>query len=270
MNNPVGSPTEMFAEWRSTAGEALHGWMGIVILVLGGTAEGRALAQVLADRGMLAMLSLAGRTRQPLTAGPVRSGGFGGTEGLATYLRTEGVTAVVDATHPFAESITHHAAQACAQVGVPLLRLSRPGWSEHPFANGWLWVEDHAQAATTASDLMGPVLLSVGRQHTLDYVPHLENRHVVARVVEPPSGILPSRWVLLCSKGPVTLAGERKLFKEHEISVLVTKDSGGELTEAKLHAAAELGAHVVMIRRPAMPEGLTQVSNAEDALAWLA
>lgn len=241
--------------------------MEIVILVLGGTAEGRAVAQALADRGMLAMLSLAGRTSQPLTAGPVRSGGFGGIEGLATYLRTEGVTSVVDATHPFAESMSHNAAQACAQVGVPLVRLTRPGWSEHPLANSWLWVEDHAQAAAAASELIGPVLLSVGRQHTLDYVPHLEDRHVVARVAERPSGMLPSRWVLLFSRGPFTLTGERELFSQHAISVLVTKDSGGELTEAKLRAADERNAYVVMIRRPEMPEGLTQVSNVEDALA---
>lgn len=248
--------------------------MGDVILVLGGTSEGRAVAQALLAIGRPAVLSLAGRTAQPLTAGPVRSGGFGGVDGLATYLRAESISAVVDATHPFADLMTHHAMQACQRVGVPLVRLARPGWSDHPLAGQWHWVDDHDQAALVTRELLTReqgegVLLTVGRQHTLDYVPQLGDRRVVARVAEPPTGDLPPRWVLLCARGPFTLTGERDLFVEHDISVLVTKDAGGELTEAKLHAAAERGTAVVMIRRPGLPEGLAQVSSIDELLDWL-
>ncbi|MGV8845963.1 cobalt-precorrin-6A reductase, partial [Tessaracoccus sp.] len=242
---------------------------GGVILVLGGTAEGRAVAQVLLDRGMPAMLSLAGRTSQPLTAGPVRSGGFGGVDGLAAYLRAEDVTAVIDATHPFAEAMTRHAVQACGQVGVPLVRLARPGWGAHPLAAQWHWVDGHAQAARATRELGGRVLLTVGRQHTLDYASDLGDRVVVARVAEPPTGVMPPPWVLLCARGPFVLAGERELLTEHGITVLVTKDSGGAHTEAKLLAAAEQGTSVVMIRRPVPPDGLTQVSTIDDVVDWL-
>lgn len=227
------------------------------------------MAQALLDRGMPAMLSLAGRTSQPLTAGPVRSGGFGGIDGLAAHLRAEGVTAVVDATHPFAEAMTRHAVQACGQVGVPLVRLARPGWGDHPLAGRWHWVDGHAQAARAARELGDRVLLTVGRQHTLDYASDLGDRVVVARVAEPPSGVIPPPWVLLCARGPFALAGERELLAEHGITVLVTKDSGGSHTEAKLCAAAEQGAAVVMIRRPAPPDGLTQVSTIDEVVDWL-
>lgn len=243
--------------------------MGGVILVLGGTAEGREVAQALLNRGTSAMLSLAGRTSQPLTVGPVRSGGFGGAAGLAAYLRSAGVRAVVDTTHPFAEAMTHHALLACNEVGVPLLRLARPGWSEHGLAGQWHWVNGHADAVVAVSELEGPILLTVGRQHTLDYAERLGDRRVVARVAEPPSGALPPRWVLLCARGPFTPEGERQLLSEHNINVVVTKDSGGSLTEAKLHAAAERQAAVVMIRRPKTPEGITVVSTTAQVLDWL-
>lgn len=251
--------------------------MGVVILVLGGTSEGRAVAQALLETGRPAVLSLAGRTTQPLTVGPVRSGGFGGVDGLTAYLHAEGISAVVDATHPFAESMTHNAVQACRRTGVLLVRMGRPGWSDHPLARHWQWVDDHEQAARVVRELgervpreLGQqVLLTVGRQHTLDYVNQLGDRRVVARVAEPPTGVLPPRWVLLCSRGPFTLTGERELLAEHDITVLVTKDSGGELTESKLHAAAERGATVVMIRRPGLPDGLTQVSSIDELLDWL-
>ncbi|RMB61629.1 cobalt-precorrin-6A reductase [Tessaracoccus antarcticus] len=243
--------------------------MGVVILVLGGTAEGRAVAQVLVDRGVPAVLSLAGRTSTPLTAGPVRSGGFGGVDGLAAYLLDGRVSAVVDATHPFAESMSRNAEQACSRLGVPLVRLARPGWFDHPLADTWHWVGDHSEAARAAHGLGGAVLLTVGRQHTLDYVTQLGECTVVARVAEPPPGLLPPRWLLLCARGPFTLAGERELLRRHAVTVLVTKDSGGEHTEAKLHAAAEQGVAVVVIRRPPPLEGVTRVSTVDEAVDWL-
>lgn len=176
---------------------------------------------------------------------------------------------MVDATHPFAESMTHHALLACSEVGVPLLRLARPGWSDHGLADQWRWVDGHADAVRTVSELEGPILLTVGRQHTLDYAELLGDRRVVARMAEPPSEALPLRWVLLCARGPFTAEGERQLLSEHSINVVVTKDSGGSLTEAKLHAAAERRAAVVMIRRPKPPEGIPMVSTIAQVLDWL-
>lgn len=238
-----------------------------MILILGGTAEGRQLAEALAGRK--AVLSLAGRTRAPLMAGEVRIGGFGGAEGLRDYLRERGVTAVVDATHPFAAAMSANAAWACEAEGVPLVRLVRPSWATHPLAGTWQWVDDHDDAARLTAALGVRPLLTVGRQHTADYVTDLADRDVVARVAEPPVAFLPARWTLVTSRGPFTLDGERELMAAHGIDVMVTKDAGGPHTDAKLTVAAERGAAVVMIRRPASPVGVPEVADVAGALAWL-
>ena len=243
--------------------------VGVVILLLGGTAEGRELASALEADGRPAVLSLAGRTADPLTAGPVRVGGFGGVEGLIGYLRAERVSAIVDATHPFAATMSRNAAEAARATGVPILRLERPGWADAEGASDWRWVDDHASAAGEVAALgASNVLLTVGRQHTLDYG-LLADRTVIARVAEPPDGEVPERWRLLIARGPFDLAGERELFAEHRIDCLVTKDSGGTHTAAKLTAAAESGAAVVVVRRGSPAEGVTTVGSVDEALGWL-
>lgn len=238
-----------------------------MILVLGGTGEGRLLAEALLERGHDCLLSLAGRTTAPLTAGPVRTGGFGGVEGLVDHLRTHPVEAVVDATHPFAATMTRHAFEACARTGTPLLRLARPGWEDHRLAGDWEWVDDHQAAARAAARYPGRVLLTVGRQHTPDYVPALAERQVVARVAEPVESPLPGHWRQLVARGPFRLHDELELLDD--VDVLVTKNSGGGATAAKLEAAARLGLPVVMVHRPEVPAGESVVGSVEEALAWL-
>lgn len=238
-----------------------------MILILGGTAEGRRLAEELVGRE--AVLSLAGRTRAPLVAGEVRIGGFGGVAGLRGYLRGHRVRAVVDATHPFADRMSRNAAEACAAEGVALVRLVRPSWAVHPLADTWRWVDGHDDAARLAAALGARPLLTVGRQHTADYLTDLADLDVVARVAEPPVAFLPARWTLITSRGPFTVEGERELMAAHGVDVLVTKDAGGPHTDAKLAVAAERGAAVVMIRRPASPSGVPEVGDVAGALAWL-
>jgi precorrin-6A/cobalt-precorrin-6A reductase len=237
-----------------------------MILVLGGTAEARDLA------GRTTVLSsLAGRVNNPrLPDGEVRIGGFGGTDGLADFLVTQGVSAVVDATHPFAATISAHAAAACERVGVPLLRLARPGWADLAQAGRWHWVDSHEEAAELAAKLGGRVFLSTGRQTLEIFAGVLPT--VVARVVEPAAEdtTLPEGWLLVLDRGPFTLENERSLFQERSIDVLVTKDSGGDYTRPKLDAADELGVEVIVVRRPAPPEGVEVVTYVDDALDWLA
>ena len=113
-----------------------------MILILGGTAEARELAAALHAEGAPVVSSLAGRVANPrLPDGEVRIGGFGGPEALAGWLGEHGISAVVDATHPFAERISESAGIACTAAGVPLLRLERPGWSERD-GDDWHWVDD--------------------------------------------------------------------------------------------------------------------------------
>jgi precorrin-6A/cobalt-precorrin-6A reductase len=237
-----------------------------MILVLGGTGEARELAGALDAAGVHVTSSLAGRVSHPrLPAGAVRIGGFGGPDGLARWLTEHGVVAVVDATHPFAERISASAASACPRADVPLLRLQRPGWREGP-EDDWHWVADLEQAADAIPSLGERVLLTTGRQG-LPAFAGVRDAWFLVRCVEPPEPPLPPRHELLLDRGPYTLDGELALMDEHQIELVVTKDSGGTLTAAKLQAAHTRRLPVIVVRRPPRPD-VASVATVADALAW--
>lgn len=238
-----------------------------MILILGGTGEARDLAAALDGAGIAVTSSLAGRVTNPrLPRGAVRVGGFGGPDALADWLHEHGIVAVVDATHPFAKRISASAARACPAASVPLLRLERPGWMERP-GDRWRRVANLAAAAALLPSLGRRVLLTTGRQGLCAFAPVAECWFLV-RCVDPPEPPLPPRHELLLDRGPYTLAGELVLIDRHAIDVVVTKDSGGRLTEAKLDAARERGLPVVVVDRPPSPEVET-VATVEQALAWI-
>jgi precorrin-6A/cobalt-precorrin-6A reductase len=239
------------------------------VLILGGTTEARRLAADLAARaGVRVTTSLAGRVARPAAvAGEVRTGGFGGAEGLAGWLRTHHVDALVDATHPFAETITAGAARAAAATGVPLVVLRRPGWRPGP-GDRWYDVPSLAGAAEALPGLGRRVFLSTGRLGLAAFA-HLTDLHFVVRSVEPPEPPMPPHTEVVLARGPFTVADETELLRTHRIEVLVTKDSGGEATAAKLTAARELALPVVVVRRPPLPQGVTAVPDVAGALERL-
>lgn len=240
------------------------------VLILGGTAEARDLAERLQAKGVPLTSSLAGRVARPrLPVGPVRIGGFGGVDGLTAWLRGHGVSAVVDATHPFAETMGRHAACAATAAGVPLLRLARPGWADHPDAGSWTWVSDHAQAREAADAIGGTPFVTTGRQTLHHHTTPWAKRSVLVRLVEPPERPLPSAWTVLRSRGPFDEAAEEALMREHEVSVLLTKDSGGRFTRAKLDAARHLGVPVVVVARPTRVEGVPERCDVAAATQWV-
>src|SRR3954471_10648374 len=236
------------------------------VLVLGGTGEARRLATVLADEGVDVVSSLAGRVADPmLPPGEVRVGGFGGVAGLVGWLQEHPVAAVVDATHPFAATMTASAAEAAGLVGVPLLRLQRPGWTPQP-GDDWRWVDSLEQAADAVAGF-GHVFLTTGRTG-LGAFAGLAGE-VLVRSVDPPEPPLPPRTTVVLERGPFTVEEELALMRGHGVDVVVTKDSGGHLTEAKLVAARQLGLPVVVVRRPPLPPGVPTVATVEEALAWV-
>jgi len=235
------------------------------LLILGGTGEARALAG--RATGWRVVTSLAGRVRDPrLPEGEVRVGGFGGTEGLAAWLVTEGVGAVVDATHPFASRISASAVAAARATGIPLLALHRPGWTDGP-GDDWRRVPSVEAAAAALPGLGSRAMLTTGRQSLPAFA--VVQLFFLVRTVDPPGPPLPERHHVVLDRGPYTVEGEAELMREHGIDVLVTKDSGGTMTAAKLVAARERGIPVVMVDRPPLPGGVPRVSTVDEAAAWL-
>ena len=241
------------------------------LLILGGTGEAAQLAErALARAGdrLEVTSSLAGRVAAPrLPPGLVRVGGFGGAEGLAASLRDAGFDMVVDATHPFAATISAHARAACDALGLPRLVLSRPDWRPHP-DDRWTWADDVDQAASLLPGLGRRALLTVGAGAAAAFAA-AEGVWCLVRLVTPPAQPLPlADYEILPARGPFTLAGELALLRDRRIAVVVTKASGGTATEAKLVAARELRLPVLLLRRPP-PEAGPRVETVEQALAWV-
>ena len=238
-------------------------------LILGGTTEAAALARRLAGHPRIdARVSLAGRTKNPvLPPLPTRIGGFGGAEGLAAHLAAEGIAAVVDATHPFAARIAANAAAACRRNGVPLRVLTRAPWVAGK-ADRWIPVPDMPAAAEALRRLGEGVFLTIGRQEVAAFEPVPDKRYLI-RAVDPPEPppALP-RMTLILDRGPFTVEGELALMCEHGIAVVVSKNSGGRATDAKLEAARQLGLPVVMVERPP-GNGVETLHEVEAAAAWL-
>ncbi len=242
--------------------------LAATVLILGGTAEARELAGRLAGLdGLRTVSSLAGRVRDPARpAGEVRIGGFGGADGLADWLTVHHAAAVIDATHPFALRISASAAAACARTGTPLLGLVRPPWTagEH---DTWHQTGSLAGAARLLPSLGERAFLTTGRQD-LGAFAALAQMWFLIRCVDPPSGPLPPRCEVILARGPYQAAAEQLLMRRNRIDVLVTKNSGGELTAGKLRAARELGIPVIMVRRPSLPD-VPRCESAGDAESWL-
>lgn len=235
------------------------------VLLLGGTGEARALADRL-HPGVEVISSLAGRVPDPaLPVGPVRIGGFGGPVGLRNWLRDNHTDVVVDATHPFAATITANAAAACAELGLPHLVLARPAWDP----SGVNLVGSDREAAEHVARQGYPrIFLTTGRSGAGAFVTS-DAWFLIRAVTAPDPETLPRHHDVLLSRGPYDYDSELALLRRHRIDVLVTKNSGGAMTRPKLDAAATLGIAVVMIDRPPLPAGVRSVATVEDAVAWV-
>ncbi|TNF17877.1 MAG: cobalt-precorrin-6A reductase [Rhodobacteraceae bacterium] len=239
------------------------------LLVLGGTTEATALCRRMAEAGIAGTISFAGRVarpvRQPL---PQRIGGFGGVGGLVAYLRAEGITHVVDATHPFAAQMSANAVAACGEAGVQLIALTRAPWVAGS-GDDWSHVPDIAGAVAALDRPAMRVMLAVGRMHLVEFAPNPQHVYLL-RLVDPPTDALPfPDCHVVVDRGPFTEAGDLALMRAHGTQLVVSKNSGGTGASAKLAAARSLGLPVIMIDRPALP-ARREAHDVEEVLEWIA
>jgi precorrin-6A/cobalt-precorrin-6A reductase len=235
------------------------------ILLLGGTSEARALAARL-HPNIEVISSLAGRVPDPaLPVGQVRIGGFGGVDGMRRWLSETAVDAVVDATHPYAATITANAAAVCDELQLPHLVVARPAW---PHGDAIVVGSDVEAARTVAAENYPRVFLTTGRSGAAAFA-DVDAWFLIRAVTAPEGDALPRRHRLVLSRGPYHYDDELALLREHRIDALVTKNSGGAMTRPKLDAAADLGVAVVMVDRPPLPPNVATVTTVDDAAAWV-
>lgn len=235
------------------------------MLILGGTSEATALARALTGRmDIAASLSLAGRTRAPAAQPlPTRIGGFGGIEGLATYLRHDRIDVLVDATHPFATQISRHAREAARLTHCSLIALTRSAWQPQR-GDDWHEVEDMDGAVTALGETPQRVFLTVGRLQLAAFA-KAPRHHYLVRTIDPVDDHGLPGATFIEARGPFDAVAEERLMRDHRIDILVTKNSGGEAAAGKLHAARALGFPVILVRRP--EQGGTAMGVAEAIAA---
>jgi len=240
----------------------------MTLLLLAGTSEARELARVLAASGVPAIASLAGATRAPKPIKlPLRTGGFGGEAGFRAYLLEAGITAVLDATHPFAHRISHRTARVCHEKSIPYCQFLRPEWAPGP-GDRWTFVASEEEVAGHIP-AGARVFLATGRQ-TLDRFANLSHAHVICRQIDAPDRPFPlARGRFLVGRPPFSTEDEIRLFQGLGIDWLVAKNAGGPASRAKLDAARRLGLNVAMIARPPQPDA-PRVATLAAALDWVA
>jgi precorrin-6A/cobalt-precorrin-6A reductase len=237
------------------------------VLLLGGTSEGFQLAARLSERQDLTVISsLAGRVSEPkLPPGLVRVGGFGGLDAMTSYLVSEGIRAVIDATHPYAVKISGNAEAACSRAGLPLIALARPPW-EQVDGDCWHGVSDFQSAANFVNAKASRVFLSIGRQE-LRAFSECSDAWFLVRAIETPD-YLPPHHKLILRRGPFEMEDELQLLRDHSIDSIVSKNSGGSATYTKIEAARALHIPVVMVERP-FKHSIGVVHTVDDVIAKL-
>ncbi len=238
------------------------------VLLLGGTTEAGRLAQALADAGIDAVYSFAGRTENPVAPPlPCRTGGFGGIAGLIQFLETGAITHVVDASHPFAAQISRHAMAACAALSLPLVTIERLPWTPGP-GDRWTHVADVAAAVAALPCTPAHVFLAIGRQQAAAFAAAPRHRYLLRLVDAGLVAGLPDA-VTMIARGPFTMDGDVALMRANATQLVVARNAGGDGVRAKLDAARALDLPVILIDRPAYPGGRVIAESVAGVMDWL-
>ena len=192
-----------------------------------------------------------------------RVGGFGGVAGFRHYVIAEGITRVIDATHPFAAQMTQTAFDVCQALSLPHAILQRPPWTAQA-GDHWINCLTLDDAADKLTALKSPqrVLLTTGQKGLARFCQNADH-DIFARVINKPDTTAPNLHIL-SERGPFDPQDEEKLLVDLDISLLVTKNAGGPA--GKLTAARNRGLRVLMVARPPLPPAAQVFSHPDDVV----
>lgn len=238
------------------------------ILVVGGTADGRYLASELDALGVDVIYSIAGIVRKATLPCAVVSGGFSQFGGLEKFVLDNDITHLVDATHPFAQKMSNKIAQVSNILLLPAIRFHRKAWQKTAQDN-WIevtqWPElieklaHHQSLFITAGQVTQTVLDQLAAQA----------QHLLLRTAMPVKITLPNNVTWIKAIGPFELEHEKQLIAQYKIDAIISKNSGGESTYAKIQAAAEVGIPVYQFKRPELLATAYQCDDQKSCIALL-
>jgi len=237
------------------------------ILVLGGIAESKRLAQQLIERGQEVIYSIVGLVRQPDLRCELRTGGFSsedqtGAEGLGSYCQKNKIDLLLDATHPYAAVISANAVVAAKKAQIDCWRYTRPGWDAASYKN-WHDFDDWDDLIPQIGDFRHPFFTTgASILEQLDRRPEHQQWVIrSARKLPDIDGIITINAI-----GPFNYEDELSLMRQYNVDVLISKNSGGLRLAGKLDAARSLGLPVFVQRRPALAKPGKCFEQIEDLL----
>lgn len=238
------------------------------VLVIGGTADGRKLATEMFEQGFDVIYSIAGIVRKATVPCAVISGGFTQFGGLAKYITDNRISHLIDVTHPFAETMSNTIAKVSVELGIPAIRFHRKQWPKTAQDN-WIEVSDwpelirqvanHQSLFITAGQISQPVLDALAAQ----------SKRILLRTAMPARIVLPVNVTWLKAIGPFHLEDEKQLLAEYSIDAIISKNSGGDATYAKIQAAAEANIPVYQFKRPTLTPLQYEFDNAASCIVQL-
>ncbi len=239
-----------------------------MLLILGGTAEAKALAHDFHQEGIGVTYSIAGLVRQADLPCKLVSGGFSQFGGLENYIRLNHIHAVLDATHPFAQKISKTVVMVAKQRGIPCWRFIRPEW-QAVGADRWSLFPSDRKLQLRLNNYQS-VFLTIGQldQSWLEFLQRFAGT-VLWRTAVAPKTKFTSKIKWIEGIAPFSLEDEITLMKRHNIDCLVTKNSGGDKTYAKLQAARKLGIDVLMLERPKLTQADVEFNELDVCKSFI-
>lgn len=238
------------------------------ILILGGTSEARDLSILVRKENIKAVISYAGVVKkiakQPL---PKRTGGFGGADGLAEYIINEKITHLIDATHPFANTISENAILAAKKTGVLFTTLERDPW-EPEAGDHWTTVKTIESAINLLNGPPERVFLAIGRQEIKGFFRNRHHFYLLRMIEDTPINFEIPDFEVIHDKGPFKYEADKQILLKYNITKIISKNSGGSGSRAKIEAARDLNIPVIMIERPSVsPRSI--FNNPDEVLKWI-